>query len=491
MSTSSVGTSGSMIDVNGIVSKLMTIEQRPLDVINKRVNSTQVSISAMSQLRASVDAAASAAASMQDMSMLAGKSATSSVPETAAVTLTDVGWASAGTYNFELLKFASSQRTAFFGFADPTAARGLEQVRLYNANASSPIGTFDVTLDFSGASLNDIRDAINDNDALKGKVVATVVQSWKSDGTIDTSAGYKLLISGASTGVDAAFSAEWNLVDSDGSANQLAPKLDNGAQVFDRDGVTELGVNDGGRYGAMAASNAVAEVDGIKFGSPTNVFTEAIAGVRIEAFRATTSSTSAKVSVTVQNNRDELKKRAQTFASAVSDLQRLVGQLIKPGTPNTPAGPLAGNSAVLGISAAISSSYSQGFKLASDPSTTYSWSKLGFDRNRDGSVSLNASTLTSVLADSSAFAANFFTGFSSSIESVLKGFRGVGGSIDSGIQTMQVQLSALNSRKTEAQARLERTRQSLVAKYSKLDSDLVSANQRANNIRGSLASVGR
>ena len=75
--------------------------------------------------------------------------------------------------------------------------------------------------------------------------------------------------------------------------------------------------------------------------------------------------------------------------------------------------------------------------------------------------------------------------------SVLNGFRGVGGSIQSGIQSMQVELSALNSRKSETQSRLERTRQALVAKYSKLDSDLVSANQRANNIRNSLASIGR
>jgi len=491
MSTSSVAASGSMLDVNGIVSKLMAIEQRPLDAISKRVNSTQVSISAMSQLRSAVDAAASAASAMQDVSMLAGKSATSSAPETASVTLTDIGWASAGTYSFELLRFASAQRMAFFGFADPTAARGSEQIRISNANVSSPMGSFDVTLDFSGSSLNDIRDAINADETLKGEVVASVVQSWKSDGTVDIAAGYKLIVSGASTGVDASFAVDWNVVSSDGSANQLAPKIDNGTKVFDRDGVSEIGSNDGGRYGASAASNAVAEVNGIKFGSATNVFSDAVPGIRIDALKATNASSSAKVAITVQNNRDEVKRRAQSFASAISDLGRLVGQLTRPGSADTAPGPLSGNSAVLGISAAVASSYSQGFTLASDPSTTYYWSKLGFERNRDGSVTVNSSTLSAVLADSSSFASGFFAGFSSSMASVLNGFRGVGGSIQSGIQSMQAELSALNSRKSETQSRLERTRQALVAKYSKLDSDLVSANQRANNIRNSLASIGR
>ncbi|NDF51876.1 MAG: hypothetical protein EB116_17655 [Betaproteobacteria bacterium] len=491
MSTSSVSASGSMIDVNGIVSKLMAIEQRPLDAIGKKANTTQVSISAMSQLRSSVDSAAAAASALQDVSMLAGKAALSSAPDTAAVTLTDIGWAAAGTYSFELLRFASSQRMAFFGINDPAAARGSEQVRIANTNANSPMGAFDVTLDFSGSSLNDIRDAINADETLKGKVVASVVQSWRADGTVDTAAGYRLLISGVATGVDAAFTVDWSVVASDGSANQLAAKIDNGSKVFDRDGVTEIGTNDGGRYGASAAGNAVAEVNGIKFGSATNVFSEAIAGVRIDAFKATTSAASAKVTVTVQNNRDELKKRAQTFASALSDLGRLIGQFTKPGTADSKPGPLSGNSAVLAISASISSSYSQGFKLASDPSTTYYWNKLGFERNRDGSISVNTSTLSSVLSDSSSFSAGFFAGFSSSIATVLDAFRGVGGSIQSGIQSMQVELSALNTRKSEAQSRLDRTRQALVAKYSKLDSDLVSANQRANNIRNSLASIGR
>jgi len=137
----------------------------------------------------------------------------------------------------------------------------------------------------------------------------------------------------------------------------------------------------------------------------------------------------------------------------------------------------------------VSSAYSQGFKLSGDSDTTYYWNKLGFDRSRDGAVTVNTSTLASMLGDSSSFASSFFAGFSSSIARVLSGFRGVGGSIQAGIQSMQVELKSLSTRQSETQTRLERTRQNLIAKYSKLDAQLVSANQKANNIRGSLASV--
>jgi len=491
MSTSSVGSSGSMIDVNGIVSKLMVIEQRPLEVIGKRVNTTQVSISAMSQLRASVDAASSAATAMQDVTMLLGKSASSSAPDVATTTLTDVGFAAAGKYDFELLKFASPQRVAFFGgWSDPSEGRGSEQIRIASdPSSSSPaMGAFDVTLDFSGNSLYEIRDAINADANLQGKVTASVVQSWRSDGRLDQVAGYKLVISGASTGVDAGFTVDWNVL---GDTSQ-PPVMDDGTGLFQADRSPYTGgvfTGGGGAYGGTLASNAVAEVNGIKFGSATNVFTDAIPGVRVDALKASSGSFSAKVAVTVQNNRDEVAKRAQKFASALTDLSRLVDQLTKPGSDSSAPGPLAGNSAVLSIGAAVSSAYSQGFKLSGDSDTTYYWNKLGFDRSRDGAVTVNTSTLASMLGDSSSFASSFFAGFSSSIARVLSGFRGVGGSIQAGIQSMQVELKSLSTRQSETQTRLERTRQNLIAKYSKLDAQLVSANQKANNIRGSLASV--
>ncbi|MBU6348495.1 MAG: hypothetical protein KGQ38_07785, partial [Actinomycetales bacterium] len=72
MSTSSVGGSGSIIDVQGVVNQLMQIEARPLTIAKQRASSVDTSISAMSQVKSLVDAAASSAAALEDSLTLTG-----------------------------------------------------------------------------------------------------------------------------------------------------------------------------------------------------------------------------------------------------------------------------------------------------------------------------------------------------------------------------------------------------------------------------------
>jgi len=78
MSTSALTGSGSVIDVRGIVDKLMQIESKPLTAARQRVGAVNVSISAMSEVKALVDKVASSAKAMEDSLMLAGRSVASS-----------------------------------------------------------------------------------------------------------------------------------------------------------------------------------------------------------------------------------------------------------------------------------------------------------------------------------------------------------------------------------------------------------------------------
>ncbi|NCY07750.1 MAG: hypothetical protein EBX30_11225, partial [Betaproteobacteria bacterium] len=95
-----------MIDVQGIVSKLMTIEQKPLTATQGRIKTAQSSISAMGQLMSLVDSVYSASSAIQDRAMLSSKSASSSDAAVAKVSLVDPGQAPTGSFNFEATEFA-------------------------------------------------------------------------------------------------------------------------------------------------------------------------------------------------------------------------------------------------------------------------------------------------------------------------------------------------------------------------------------------------
>jgi len=473
MSTSSVGSSGTMIDVQGIVSKLMSLESRPLSVLQGRVQTTQTSISAMGQLLSLVDNAYSAANAMQDGAMLASKAVSVTDSSIVKVSVSDSGQVPSGSFKFEALEFARSQRTVFYGasanaVSDPSVARGSERLHLFNNNASSALGAFDVTLDFSGSSLKEIRDQINSHDDLKGKLSASVVRRADANGVPQD---YVLVINGLATGADAGFTADWTSF---------------GADPMTRDEPASSGF---GAYGSQSARNALANVNGVAVGSSSNTFNEAVPGLSIEALKVRSGSTSAEASMTVSDNRAAFKERAQRFATALSDLNKKVRELTKPASDGVAAGPLSSNSAVLSISAGIFSSYVGGFSLKDDPSTTHYWNKLGFDYARDGSVSFSGSKLDQLMDDSSGFGQRLFAGFTSSIHSTLGSFRGVSGAIQSGINVMQSRLSELRSNQTDTQAKLEARQKLLLSQYAALDARLVGMGQQRNNVISALGSL--
>jgi len=474
-----------MIDVQGIVSKLMTIEQKPLTATQGRIKTAQSSISAMGQLMSLVDAVYSSANAIQDRSMLTSKSASVSDSATAKVTVVDSAQAPTGSFNFEAIEFARAQRSVFYGvdtssspggsddrILDPTLGRGNERVRIYTTDPSSSYGSLDVTLDFSGASLNQIRDEINQHADLRGKISASVVRRSDANGVAQD---YVLVINGLQTGSAASFTADWSSF-SGGSVTKDVPAASGANQGF-------------GSFGSQTPQNAVARVNGVVVGSSNNVFSDAIPGLSIEALKKTTSSTNASVSINVGDSRGSLKARFQALASAITDFNKKVAELTRSGTTSTSPGPLASNSAVLSITAAISSSYSAGFTLNDLPGTTYYWSKIGLDFGRDGSVSFDGSKLDQALDSSANFAASMLAGFTSSLYTTVSSLRGASGSIQSGISTMQVRLSSLRSDETTLKSKLEARQKLLLAQYASLDSKLVSMGQQRTNVTQALASL--
>jgi flagellar capping protein FliD len=142
-----------------------------------------------------------------------------------------------------------------------------------------------------------------------------------------------------------------------------------------------------------------------------------------------------------------------------------------------------------------------GFTLSANPTTQRSWSLLGLEVQRDGSVSVNSARLDEFLsgtgglsvAEAASFgsgAAMLSNGFSTSaLATMLNTFRGTTGSLQSTLDYMNVSKQSLAREKTAETARLERTRAALVRKYSAVDAQLTKMNQMRSNIGAALSRV--
>lgn len=146
---------GSGIDVQGIVQKLMSIEQQPLAKIGARVVELKSQLSAYGSLKGAVSNFRDALGKLSDPAKFKAFAATSS--DTAVLSGTASSTAARGTYNLEVLRLAEAHRlaagTAFAGTSDVVGSVG-DRMRI-------SVGGNSFTIDHGGKSVATIRDEIN------------------------------------------------------------------------------------------------------------------------------------------------------------------------------------------------------------------------------------------------------------------------------------------------------------------------------------------
>jgi len=513
MGTSAVASSGRMIDVNGIVSGLMAIEQRPLSSLKSRISDTQVSVSSMSEVKGLVDAAYTTVSALNDTNLLSAKSATSSNETLVKVSVSSTSLATTGSIPIRPVELAKAQRSALAGFVSATQplpandGNGVPQfgvltigvpagsTLLKDANADGQSVAFDpVDIVLGGRTLTEIRDDINTK--LSGKVTASIVN------TGDPATGYVLMLSGTKTGADADFTVA---LDNDTVNGRVSSGLLIGSALASK-ATESLGSAVAPNLSFDAeADDAYAELYSgtgaeIRVRSATNVFSSVLPGLQFELMKKPGAGDPTAATVTVAENTAEVESKLAKFAASFSDLIKRLRVLTAPGTDSKQAGPLASNAGVLGLTSSLLTSYAKGLTLSDSrtyttangyviggASSPLSWSSLGVKMARDGTLTVDSSQLRSTL--SSGLGDAMRKGFSSDLTSVLNAFRGTTGGLQGTIQTIELSLSSLKSRQSELEDRIERTRQGLVNKYSALDAKLVQMNQMSTNVRSALAGL--
>ncbi len=398
MATITASGIGSNLDVNSIVSQLMTVEQQPLAALNRKEASYQAQLSAYGSLRSALSGLRDAA---NGLSQAATFSAWLAAPSDATLyTAKATSGASVGSHTVEVKTLAQAQRirSAAYASTSDTVGSGTLTIEFgtytggaFTANAER--GTATITIPSSAQSLAGVRDAIN---AAKAGVTASIV----NDGT-----GNRLVLASAQTG--AANAMRVTVADDDGNPADAA-----GLSALAYDAATGRTAN---MAEAVAARNAEAVIDGITVTKASNTITDALEGVTLTLTKASPGTTTTlAVSRDTTAARSAIQKLVDTYNQLGTTLKQLAGY----DAASKQAGVLQGDAAVRTIQSQLRSALSASLGNAGGGFATLS--EVGIAFGRDGKLSLDATKLAAALDDPAKNVAALFATVGTPTDSLVK-----------------------------------------------------------------------
>jgi len=290
---------GSGLDLESIISATLSAENTPkLQAFAEKEETLQVELSSLGEVKSAMSKLQDTIEKLADIDNFNKRVANIKQPTSDdgdLISVTPTSDISPGDFNIEVVELAQGSRATsnaglFTSTDDVVTASG------GTLSFSAGDKSFDLTLD-AGATLADLRDAINDSDENFG-VTANI---------INTGTESKLVFTSNVTGLGN------DLVITNDTA-----ELDN-VSTLANDGVTAGGI-------AIAsgdeAKSAEIKVDGISIVNDTNTFKDAVQDMTIVAKRQSVDGETAKLSVDVDT--ESVTKLVDEF---IANYNNLIGQI--------------------------------------------------------------------------------------------------------------------------------------------------------------------
>lgn len=376
----SFGVSGLMsgLDTESIISQMMTIERRPIMLLQQQEAAYQSKISAFGALKGVLAELQTAASALTETDLFAGFSASSG--NTSVLTASASDTAVAGSYQVTVNTLAQAHqvRSAAFAASSEVVGTGTLTIKV-GANAA-----VDVTIDGTNNTVAGIAQAINDADT---DVTAGVVN--------DGLGNYFLTLASKETGVDNTISltmadADGNLTDGSGLSkiyydivtDPLNPAMDS----------------------TQDASNAKLNVNGIDVERASNTIDDLLEGVTLTLKTADAGKPfTVKVSRDVGSITSKITAFVEKYNNTITSLGTLQSSNPEAGT----VGPLQGDSTSRILQMRLESLLST--QVTGIASSVNSLSALGVSADKDGKLSFDSTTFTTAYEAHREDVVNFFT----------------------------------------------------------------------------------
>lgn len=461
---------GSIIDVNSIVSGLMSVESRPLTLLAQKEASYQAKLSAFGQIKSALSSLQTATDGLKTATKFSATKAT--VAGDAGFTASSSAGAASGSYAVDVLQMAKIQRVSTPTTSTFAPAAGKLTIEFGTVKDDGSTKSFEsdtpartASLDFEGSTLEELRDAINADTTLGIKA-----------NIINNGTAKQLVLSGTATGANMAF------------------------KLTGEDGLADLSFNPAATpaptdtmYSVQAAQDARIRVDGIEVTRGKNAITDVIDDVTITLTKEPVApATSLTGTLSVSEDQSAAKTAVEAFVKAYNEVASTLSSLTSYNTETKTGAALTGDSTARNISNQLRNALNSTIAGLSGAS---SLSQIGVSFGKDGKLALDSTKFAAALSDPSKEVTAFFTGkegvkgFAETLSARLSAFIDSDGLLNSRTEGINSTIKSLTKQYDTMEARLAKMEERYRLQYSNLDTLLNGLSQTSTYLTQQLANL--
>ncbi|RPA62843.1 flagellar hook protein FliD [Shewanella frigidimarina] len=446
MGLTSVGL-GSGLDINGIVSALVTSEQAPkVAQFNSKEGAINAEISALGSLKSALSEFKDSLSFLSKTDSFDSQSV--SVSKNTYLTASVTNSAVSGSYSVSVEQLAQSQKVGSLAVSDVTAP--LDEGSL---NFAVDGNSFDIAVTAED-TLQTLVAKINADENNVG-ITATIVNS--DDGA-------KLVLTSNKTGT---------------ANNVIVSATDTGAGTVlaDTFAMTEL----------QPAKDSIVYIDGLKLTSSSNTVEGAIDGVTLNLREADIAQLTT---LTVKQNTNSIKSGIKSFVEAFNAMSKTITDLTSYNSATQTAAVLQGDSLPRGIQSQLRGVISSAFSTSGG---NLSLASIGITTTRSGTLEIDDDILTEALKNNVTGIKEMFTteetGAATKLDSYLDSYVGTGSIIDSRDTSLDSNLERLNDQREVFARKMASFEARLFKQYNYMDLIVGQLSTQSSDLQSRLDSL--
>ena len=406
---------GSGIDIEGLISKLISAEGAPVTTrLNKQEAGLQADLSAYGNLKSALSTFQTSVQSLKDTSSFQPRTATSSNVDLFTVSATQSAVPSSYSIKVEQLAGAAKIRSGDFASDGSKAGAGTLAISLGSTSFNITVG--------ADSTLANIRDSINqatDNPGISASL-------------IKVDSGTQLILTSGKVG--AANTITISATDSDAN---------------DGNDLTRLATTN--FTTVQAPQDSIIYVDQQKVTRNSNSLTDVINGVTLTLNKADVNTTGT---VTVDLDKSTVKSNVNGFVQAYNALADTISNLSSYDQSTKTAGPLFGDAATRGIKNQLRLILSSPVQGASTFSTL---AELGITTNKAGDLVVDSAKLDTAISSDFSSVSKLFSstdGVAKRFDTALTNYLSSSGSLSSSIDGVNTVIKGIGDQRTRLSAKL-------------------------------------
>ena len=448
MAITAAGT-GSGIDIESLLTQLVAAEAEPINArFNRKESELQAELSALGTLKAALSTFQTSVTALEDPETFQAYTATSSNEDLFSVS-TDTN-AVSGSYDIEVQQLASAEKARSGYFTDSTEVIGTGTLDI-----ALGADSFQLTIDGTNNTLENIRDAINEATDNPG-ITASL---------INVDSGTQLILTSDTVGAS--------------NTITITATDDDALDGFD---LTRL---DSANLTVEAGLDAIIEVDSQTVTRDSNSFSDVISGV---TFNLTKAELGTVETLTVATDTIEITKDITSFVTNYNTLVGVMKGLSNFDASTGVSGALNGDSVVRGIQGQLRDALFGG--ATGGVFTTLT--ELGITLDDTGSLNIDETELNDKVGSNLLEVRNFFssaTGIGQAFTASLAGYEDDDGILGGRQDSLQIRIDDIDDDREKLDRRMTGLEARLRAQFTAMDILVAQLQSTGNFLTSALASL--